>query len=250
MKTLLRNFAIWLFLCSIATSTISAQTIYSTTAGGNWNDTLTWVGHQIPQYNNPVVINGPVSVTANYWYTLCASLTINTGGSLVEGSTSYDDLRVLGSLTNYGSIVGADLRLRVYGDVMNYGLIDIYHITFYGPNNKNLYSSSNLQIDQLGLADTCDIILLSDITLNNTNCNLGYYTHGLNIGSYNLSLNAGYYSGRIISSGGSLTFTPFSKLSSVTVVGPIELNGHVKLTGINYFYGSVTNNGILSNYEY
>jgi hypothetical protein len=250
MSTLQRMFAILILISFSAFSNLQAQTIYSTTSGGAWNDTLTWVGHEIPQPNNPVVINGPVSVVANYWTTFCSSLTISLGGSLIEGSASYDDLRIFGPLTNYGTIEGEDLRLRVYGDVMNYGSIDIYHITFYGPTNKNLYSNSMLQIDQLGLADTCDIILLSDIILDSTNCSLGYLSHGLNIGNHNFTLNKGGFSGRIISQDGDLTFTPNTHLSYTTVIGSIGFNGHVKLTGTNYFYGAVTNNGILSNGEY
>jgi len=54
---------------------LSAQ-IYSTTGGGSWSDTLTWVNWKIPGTYDDVVIVGPVDVTGAE----CHNLVVQPNG--------------------------------------------------------------------------------------------------------------------------------------------------------------------------
>lgn len=71
---------ILLLLVSFA---VSAQTITSTSTGGNWNSTSTWVGGVIPDYSNStsIVIAGPVTIPSGYTATV-DQLTINVSRAL------------------------------------------------------------------------------------------------------------------------------------------------------------------------
>lgn len=60
-----------------------AATITSTTSGGNWSSTSTWVGGVAPTSTDYVVINGNVTVGAN---TTCKALTVNSGKTLTINS--------------------------------------------------------------------------------------------------------------------------------------------------------------------
>lgn len=53
--------------------------IHSTTSGGSWSDTSTWIENVVPKAANDVEINGPVVIAVE---TPCNSLTIKSGGSL------------------------------------------------------------------------------------------------------------------------------------------------------------------------
>ena len=82
----------------------AANTIYSTTTGGNWSDASTWVGGVEPSATDDVVINGDVVV--NYSQFECNNLIISEGKKLssVSFNGSYAELTVHGDLCNKGTI--------------------------------------------------------------------------------------------------------------------------------------------------
>ena len=79
-----------------------AATITSTTTGGNWSSGSSWVGGSAPGSSDVVIIatTGANKITIDATYS-CASLTVNSGATLVFGSKT---LTVSGSVINNGSI--------------------------------------------------------------------------------------------------------------------------------------------------
>lgn len=61
----------------------SAGTIVSQSAGGNWNNTGTWIGGVVPGANDNVFIDGNVTLTAT---TTCNTLQVNSGKTLTINS--------------------------------------------------------------------------------------------------------------------------------------------------------------------
>src|SRR5688572_20975659 len=83
-----------------AASPALADVITSTPAGGLWHVTTTWVGGIVPDGNDDVILQGPVTVLGS-----AASLSLNVmaSGSLVSG-LAQSTLNVGGSVTNAGTV--------------------------------------------------------------------------------------------------------------------------------------------------
>ncbi|MFT3683023.1 MAG: sugar-binding protein [Ferruginibacter sp.] len=94
-----------------------AQTITSTTTGGNWNAPGTWVGNVVPTSANDVVIDGAVTVNADGL--ACKNLTINSSKSLSFNGGSTNPFTVNGNVTINGTLTHPNNSSRpvdVYGD--------------------------------------------------------------------------------------------------------------------------------------
>ena len=103
--------------------------IHSTTSGGTWSDTSTWVEKVVPTATNDVEIDGPVAITAE---APCNNLTIKSGGALqnvgrgdpygLTPTTVNGNLTIEagGSLTNEP---GWRSRMVVMGNCTNGGTI-------------------------------------------------------------------------------------------------------------------------------
>lgn len=249
MKALPIILGFWLLML---TQSLQSQTIYSTTSGGDWNDTLTWVGHEVPIWSNHVVINGPVTIQPDYW-SQCMNLTISFNCSLTGGSVYAEELKVYGGITNYGTIEsasGVELRILTRGNLMNYGSMDIKRLLFDAGNDKNFFSSTILMIDEIAKNDTSDIILTSDIQLDSCWMNIGSPGHGIFLNGYSLNLLKGDFTGRLWGNAGNLILTDDAKISNAYISGEVHLLGQVNLTGTNYFYGDIYNEGTLYNSGY
>ncbi len=106
----------------LSSAAVSAQDlIHSTLHGGNWNDTLTWVGFKIPGPSDDVSIEGTVDVTGAE----CNNLAISANGILENRSYNNYTLKVNGNITNNGIIRNYpgwyNLYLTVGGDLINNG---------------------------------------------------------------------------------------------------------------------------------
>ena len=116
--------------------------ISSTVSGGDWADTLTWVGHNIPGETDNVIINGPVYLTHTK---SASSVTINTTGGIRNGSGYYGTLKVYGTLINNGYIESHPssyyLSLYTYGDITNNGDFSIYYHYIEGTGSRKFYNS-------------------------------------------------------------------------------------------------------------
>ncbi|NVO85947.1 T9SS type A sorting domain-containing protein [Hymenobacter terrestris] len=90
--------------------------ISSTATGGNWSDPTSWVGGAVPTATDNVNIVNGATVTLDVAAT-AASLTIATGGSLLNSATTGYSLAVGGNVINNGTLdlsatpaIGSDLR--------------------------------------------------------------------------------------------------------------------------------------------
>ncbi len=84
----------------------NAQTITSTTTGGNWSATTTWVGGVVPGSSNAAIIAGGATVTVDVTTAACASLAINTATAGQTGTLKFNSgstLNVTGTVTVGGA---------------------------------------------------------------------------------------------------------------------------------------------------
>lgn len=96
------------FIIVLLCKTSKGAIITSTTMGGDWDDTFTWVGGVIPSNGDQVVLDGAVFLNAST--ANLASLTLNTTGSLVSDGTIYS-LNISGNI-----LVNGNLRLGTTGN--------------------------------------------------------------------------------------------------------------------------------------
>ncbi|RLD57974.1 MAG: hypothetical protein DRJ05_08835 [Bacteroidetes bacterium] len=147
MKTTISNFAKMIFIIGvlICANSTYADTIHSTTEGGDWNSSLTWVGYTIPSPWDDVVINGSVSLHFGY----CNNLTVSPTGSLSgisEGSpNNQKPLFVNGDITNYGGISPMSppyyLDIEVHGNIYNHHYFRPNYLEFVGIGDQYVSSS-------------------------------------------------------------------------------------------------------------
>ncbi|OWP63522.1 hypothetical protein CDA63_08035, partial [Hymenobacter amundsenii] len=77
--------------------------ISSTATGGNWSAPATWVGGVVPTAADDVTIVSGATVTLDVAASV-ASVTVSTGGSLLNSATDSYQLQVAGSVTNNGTL--------------------------------------------------------------------------------------------------------------------------------------------------
>ncbi len=160
MKTsffLKTTFCIAAFFC---VQKLSASTISSTAAGGNWNSGATWVGGIVPTSTDDVIIVAGSSVSIRNPYTVsspaeCNSLTVNGTLTLGDGAGSGAKyLSVLSSIQiNSGGILQNDMfeihYVLVGGDFVNNGTFNSLsgsgslQISFIGSGSQLLDGGSN-----------------------------------------------------------------------------------------------------------
>jgi hypothetical protein len=124
---------------------IYSQTITSTTSGGQWSSTDTWIGGVIPGDINDVIINGPVDMD---WSRTVKNLTINSSKVLRNFNNYTPDLVVTGTLTINGSLVnnsaGGYIDLYASGNVVINGTITTTYMTFSGNSGTQQLSGSGI----------------------------------------------------------------------------------------------------------
>ncbi|MCX6152149.1 MAG: T9SS type A sorting domain-containing protein [Ignavibacteriales bacterium] len=180
----------WLFILFLGVNTSSFAQIYSTTSGGLWSNTTTWIGGKVPVKENDVVIQGNVLLDGTVE---CNNLSINTG-NILEHNGSPVDLNVWGTLTNNGTLrhqpaAGWWLNVRAKGNVINNGSLIVDNLMFENQNDQyisgsNPFSTQNIRKETIG----GNIIAASNIALDS----LGSFWLGendvLNMGTYKLTI--------------------------------------------------------------
>lgn len=146
MKTF---FAIVAIVISFNLKLAAQATIHSTTVGGVWNQTSTWVEGIIPDAGDNVIIQGPVIQHSVSGYTIssvyCNDLTITASGSLSNGDygggAGTFPVIVGGNIINNGVVSnGASdyLKIFVSGDLENNNIWMPYETEFQSAGNHNL----------------------------------------------------------------------------------------------------------------
>ena len=170
----------WILLLS---AVLSFGQITSTSSGGYWSDTTTWVGHVVPTESNNVVIAGNVYVNME---AKCKNLTVNNGKTLTRdgyGRTLY----VTGDLTNNGVITKADFTIDITGNVVNNGTWELGTIRFSGTTDNTISMATGKSFDNTDITKTDTntyLIIGSDSRYNHCSFNnYGKYYNNIRIKS-------------------------------------------------------------------
>ncbi|MBN2172589.1 MAG: hypothetical protein JW731_00565 [Bacteroidales bacterium] len=172
MKKLNFIFILGFISLFIYSTEISAQ-IHSSTGGGSWSDTLTWVNWKIPGPNDDVVVEGPVDVTGAE----CRNLVVQPNGILQNRSYTNYTLRVNGTVTNNGIIRNYpgwyNLYMTVSGDVINNGEWSNSYTYLNGDVDQTLSFSKEFSGYRLEDANPQSALIANtDLTFKNTKIDL------------------------------------------------------------------------------
>ena len=176
--------------------------VSSTTIGGNWNSTSTWVGGAIPNQNVVVEIVSGSTVNLNGNRTRNARTIVkgrlNCGNSNITGSGDF----ILSS--NATLEIGSTLGISASGATGN---LQVTGMRLLNPMANYIYNGTVAQVTGNGLPAT-----INNLTINNSagvTLSTDISVSGLlNLGSSNLSTNSNVLSfGTSVSNLGSITMT-------------------------------------------
>ena len=236
----------WPLLLIMAISS-QAQTITSTSAGGNWDNPATWVGGNIPSASNDVVIAGPVRVTTG---AQCRNITINSGADLANAYYSYT-LRINGNIVNNGRVFNSyySLTTEVTGNITNNGLWEHSYTKLIGANNHQLVLGAGRIFASDFDSDPGSRAVASSNLHFTRPFNLANGTFDANQSLITLEGNGNIRDGLVINTS-QLKLIKGAALSEVGYSGDIQLLGTVRI-GVNVtMNGSVTVIDTLTNAYY
>ncbi|RKY55765.1 MAG: hypothetical protein DRP96_12065, partial [Candidatus Neomarinimicrobiota bacterium] len=129
---------------SLVNNTSANQSISSTTTGGKWSESTTWIGGIVPTGTNDVIIQGPVIVDVD---AACNNLLVESGVTLENYSYFDRTLVVNGSLTNKGLVRdGATYHtftLDIRGNITNNGQWENSYTICSGASDQYLAMDPN-----------------------------------------------------------------------------------------------------------
>lgn len=229
-----------------------AAEIHSTSAGGYWNSSSTWVGGSIPGQFDDVVLNGLVYPdTLSY----CHNLSLSGTGRLTHGFDGqlHGALRVYGALNNAGLVEKWDnagaIVLYCYGNIINSGTLKPNHLYLSGTADQRLHNVGTFLPPYLtDLNETSALVLGTDLSTNGAitiNLNGAHLVLNGTLVS-DLSMTGGTLQNAVIEGGNGATFTGAGDawLSGVTG-NELVLNGTVRFNNSSSF-GILVNNGTIS----
>lgn len=245
----MKNFFSFLFLL-LPFLSLKAANISSTTTGGLWSQSTTWVGGVIPGANDDVTIAGAVSVSGSSLQ--CRSLTVNSGG-LLQNQASYSSrLEVLLGLTNNGQISNNSsgiLTLLVNGDVVNNGLWKNYSVEFRQTSSWTLQQGSSGKFTGINfyINVTDSIVLGSRVRIDSSyiSGNSGQMRHWF-AGSQELLLNSCELSNLKIT-GTNLIDLDKSLIYDIHIDGNAKIDGDISVSSNVTLFGNPILKGRMRN---
>ncbi len=147
--------------------------IVSTTAGGNWNETTTWIGGVVPTALDSVIIQGTVIANAHYGDAFeCKTLTLNDSLKCTnDGNYDYVTLTIYEDLINNGTITYSDggygFTLFVKGDITNNGIFEPYLVRLDGNSAQTISSTTTIEVNSFEILNGQDIIAGSELNFVN-----------------------------------------------------------------------------------
>jgi len=163
----MKKFTFILTVLIALTIKVNAQTtITSTTTGGNWSESTTWIGGIVPTISDNVIINSTVYADGNV---SCNNLTVNSGYTLYNKLGFSITVSVADSVTNNGFILnnpnGNVLSLNIHGDIENNGVWRINSTTLSGLSDQMIKEASGMKFEgTISMTDSLgDVVLGSDV---------------------------------------------------------------------------------------
>ncbi len=232
----------------------SGDTIYSTTAGGNWEDTLSWIGHKLPTGDDNVVIQGVVIANAHYGDAFeCKSLTLRDSLKCTDdGNYDYVTLTIYEELVNNGTITyddyGSGFTIFVKGDITNNGIFEPYLLRLDGNSSQTISGIAPIGVHYLEILHGQNIIAGSDLNFVNMSAlnvdpyggrkkHVNFIIDADNTvsfiweyGEFSTDINkVNFQGGGTIFSSGEVRFIDSTTFSNVKLTGLIQLNDNARI---------------------
>jgi len=166
------------------TVTEAPSGITSTTTGGYWNETTTWIGGVVPTSTDDVIIDGNVLITASV---TCYNITVNPEDTL---RSDYFDitLTVTGSFTNNGVLLDVSnswaFIIDIEGNMINNGT--------WKNNTTNLTGSTDQTITLNSIFEGANLIDTDNTSAIITGSNLSFKNTILNFNNGDLNFVSDY----------------------------------------------------------
>jgi hypothetical protein len=230
----------------LASSPALADVITSTTTGGLWHVSTTWVGGIIPDGNDDVILQGPVVVLGS---AACLTLQVVPSGGLASG-LAQSTIRVGGAVTNAGTIADGPIpfRIEIGGDLTNNAQWTNQHTTFTGMGSHHLTTGAGSNFESnlaMGSGATGDVIVETPLAI------LGDVVMGsgrmLLEPGCPLTMRQGALSGPVLCNGNEIRFESWSYISGGTFDQAV-LVGEVEAAG-GTFTGGLTVMDVLQNFS-
>ena len=229
----------------LASSPALADVITSTTTGGQWHVSTTWVGGIVPDGNDDVVIQGPVLVQGA---AVCLTVNVTAVGGLTTGF-ALANLTVGSAVTNAGTISDGPqpFRIEIGGDLTNNAQWTNKDTIFTGATDHHLITGGGSIFEShlaLGSGATGDVIvgtpfaILGDVTMGGGRMRLQP--------GCPLTMRQGALSGQILCNDNEVRFESWSYITGATLDQAV-LVGEVEVSGLGQFTGGLTVMDILQN---
>ncbi|MDA3871051.1 MAG: choice-of-anchor J domain-containing protein, partial [Candidatus Marinimicrobia bacterium] len=255
----------------IAESSVG-NTITSTTTGGLWDQTTTWIGGVVPTATDDVIIDGTVKYNSPWPASIsleCMNITINSGDSLFCDSFGpYGvTLKIGGDIINNGTIsqdgTYTQADITVMGNITNYGEFSNGTILMQSDAAQSITSTNQMEVYKIEMENGQNLIAGSDLTFIDTyfQFNNGEFIigNGTTVSFYSTEGGEGNGRGHVdkahIKGGGTIFSGGFNSTANVyyfqdsTTVENITLTGNIRGKADFAILGGVVNKDTLQQAE-
>jgi len=234
------------------TVTEAPSGITSTTTGGYWNETTTWIGGVVPTSTDDVIIDGNVLITASV---TCYNITVNPEDTL---RSDYFDitLTVTGSFTNNGVLLDVSnswaFIIDIEGNMINNGT--------WKNNTTNLTGSTDQTITLNSIFEGANLIDTDNTSAIITGSNLSFKNTILNFNNGDLNFVSDYSlsvigaSGKISNMningiGNDIYLSDDAYISDSVIIDNVSFTGEVQI-GNNVTANNITVTDTLRGYNF